>query len=431
MAHTPRRAGIVGLLIVGLVGTSGLAGASGSHVTLQLAHNISPVPNFDNPVGNPCSTQPTNQSGACDSYLLAAINRARRVEGVSTPMVLPSNWGRLSVTEQLFVLADLERVGRGLPPYLGLNRALSANAADAAAHDADPTVAKGFPVGLNPAGWYGVGGTWAGGDTWSTLEADYLWMYNDGWGGKYGTENYDCVSATSKGCWGHREELLGWDPQNNAGAGLGCTNCEMGTGFAMVHGMGSYVDLIEKPAGVAPAMYFTWSRDVRPYLKRVTTVATPTSMADYVTGDPLPYGTPVLGKVLARYASRVQSGLNGLGLGASVTADAAWVEMGRRGLDVAVTEASAFAHSPTPGTPVSAVTAICSALSPGSVATSTVTGLAHSAKARCAGANVVSWSVANVLGVVVVSGTATTTGMAESSALIAASTMPPNGVVAT
>jgi hypothetical protein len=37
-------------------------------------------------------------------------------------MILPLNWYLLSATQQLFVLADLERVDRGLPPYPGSER---------------------------------------------------------------------------------------------------------------------------------------------------------------------------------------------------------------------------------------------------------------------------------------------------------------------
>ena len=49
----------------------------------------------------------------------ASIDAARRREGVG-PMVLPSNVQRLTTAEQLFIVIDLERVDRGLAPYLGL-----------------------------------------------------------------------------------------------------------------------------------------------------------------------------------------------------------------------------------------------------------------------------------------------------------------------
>jgi len=71
-------------------------------------------------------------------YILQAIKTLGAIEGVR-PMVLPSNWFSLSVPDQLFVIADLERTARGLPPYLGINDALSANAQHAAASNSDPS----------------------------------------------------------------------------------------------------------------------------------------------------------------------------------------------------------------------------------------------------------------------------------------------------
>ena len=38
----------------------------------------------------------------------------------------------------------------------------------------------------------------------------------------------------------------------------------MGTGFAMVNGHASYVDLIEIPKGSLPPMSFTWANNVLP-----------------------------------------------------------------------------------------------------------------------------------------------------------------------
>jgi hypothetical protein len=201
---------------------------------------------------------------ACTDYVLAAINNARAIEGVR-PMVLPNNWFSLSVPEQLFVIADLERTARGLPPYVGINTALTADAQHAAATRSDPSVAPGFPMADDAQGSEGFGGAWSGGYT--VLAADYIWMYDDTWGGSAAkTSNIACTSAGAAGCWAHRDELLGSDPGYNPGVGLGCTNCEMGTGFAMVNGDASYVDLIEIPKGTAPPMTYTWANDVLPNL---------------------------------------------------------------------------------------------------------------------------------------------------------------------
>ena len=220
---------------------------------------------------NPCvtakATFPAYSNGAkCTGYILRALDAARRKEHLR-PMGLPSNWFKLNPPEQLFVLADLERVARGLPPYLGINKALKAEAQLAARHDADPTEAPGFPIGVDPQGDYGMGGAWA--DGFSTLAADYGWMYEDGWGGNTrSTFNLACTSAKAAACWAHRDELLGFDPAFNPGVGLHCRDCEMGTGFAVVHGLGSFVDLVELPAGKAPPVIFSWARDVEPYLPK-------------------------------------------------------------------------------------------------------------------------------------------------------------------
>ena len=200
---------------------------------------------------------------ACTRFVLRAINVARAVEHL-VPMVLPSNWYQLNASEQLFVLAGLERTARGLPAYVGLNRALTHSAQWAALRRVDPPLAVGFAVGHVANGVSGIGSTLALGYT--TLEADYVWMYQDGWGGSSSTPNMACRSLGAPGCWAHRDQLLGSDGTYSAGVGLHCTTCEMGTGFAVVAGSGSMTDLVEVPAGPPPAMYFTWAKDVVPYL---------------------------------------------------------------------------------------------------------------------------------------------------------------------
>lgn len=244
-------------------------------------HNIAATPNFFSSgtctadgCANPCLERfswPTyTDSKKCDDFVLRAVDHARKLEGVR-PMHLPTNWQRLTPEEQLFVLADLERVARGLPPYVGLNPALGKEARLAARRDEDPTLAPGFSVGLDPQGSYGFGGAWAGGSgSFSTLVADYGWMYDDGWGGSLAkTSNLACTSPRAKGCWAHRDELLGYDPGFNPGVGLYCSNCEMGTGFAVTHGAASYVDLVELPApGTKPPVTFSWAKDVVPFLPK-------------------------------------------------------------------------------------------------------------------------------------------------------------------
>ena len=253
-----------------------------AHTIPHPSANIAPNPNFLQPgkctfangvwsCANPCvvtaaalSWPGYTNTAACTNYVLQAINSARAVEGVS-PMVLPSNWYNITTTQQLFVVADLERTARELPAYVGINADLSADAQHAAQTNSDPTIAAGFPIANDAQGSPGFGGAWSGG--YSILAADYIWMYDDAWGGSAATtSNISCTSAQAAGCWAHRDELLGSDPGYNPGVGLNCTNCEMGTGFAMVNGGASYVDLIEIPDGSMPSMSFTWFNDVLPYL---------------------------------------------------------------------------------------------------------------------------------------------------------------------
>ncbi|HLK45217.1 MAG TPA: hypothetical protein VKT18_04480 [Acidimicrobiales bacterium] len=265
-------------VLVAFIGTSSST-ASGILPASNPRGNVAPSPDFLSSgtcsqlgsayrCSNPCVTgalQFPLITGApgCTDYVLAAINTARRREGLR-PMLLPTNWYSLSIAEQLFVVADLERVARGLPPYLGLNVHLTADAQRAAVHDTDPTIAAGFPIGTDKEGYDGMGGAWSSG--FSVLGADYFWMYDDGWGNGGVTYNLACTSSAAAGCWAHRDELLGFDPRYNPGVGLRCRTCEMGTGYAVTHGYASFVDLVELPKGRAPAMTFTWARNVKPYL---------------------------------------------------------------------------------------------------------------------------------------------------------------------
>ncbi|MCI4321904.1 MAG: hypothetical protein L3K05_06330 [Thermoplasmata archaeon] len=182
-------------------------------------------------------------------------------------MRLPRNWYSLTPPEQLFVLADLERVARGLPPYLGINAKLAAEAQRGAVGNRDPDAARGFAMSRDARGYQQFGGAWAGGDS-TTLGADYGWMYDDGWGGSRATtSNFACTGPGAPACWGHRDELLGSDPAFNPGVGLRCRTCEMGTGFSDAGRFSSYVDLVERPAGPPPPVTFSWARNVAPYLK--------------------------------------------------------------------------------------------------------------------------------------------------------------------
>ncbi|MDA8279546.1 MAG: hypothetical protein M0Z63_03855 [Actinomycetota bacterium] len=161
--------------------TSGIPDPSG---------NVAPVPDYP----RICAPSGTDSSAPCLAAVLGAVNHARALEGVR-PMVLPSDFGQLPIPEQLFVAVDLERVDRGLPPFVGLTAALDADAAIGARRAQDPPIPPGPVISADTE--------WAGGSV-NGLDAVYGWMYEDG----ANSGNLDCPHAGASGCWGHRHGIL-------------------------------------------------------------------------------------------------------------------------------------------------------------------------------------------------------------------------------
>ncbi len=189
-------------------------------------------------------------ASACESAEVAATDHAHALEHLA-PLRLPRNWTTLSVAEQLFVLADVERVSRGEAPILGLSGSLDAQAQAGAAHDADPTLMA--PV-AGATGAYVS--NWAGGD--NALDANYSWMYLDGWAGA-ATTNADCTATGAPGCWGHRDNIL-VDAAREPCLQGGCAYV-MGAGYVAGGaggGYGSFSELIVQVAGARPALLYTW-----------------------------------------------------------------------------------------------------------------------------------------------------------------------------
>jgi hypothetical protein len=212
----------------------------------------------DNPCADPSAVfagKPAelNSTPACTAAAVAAIGRARSTEHVGK-LVLPRDWAALTIPEQLFVVADLERVARGVPPLVGLVPALDAAAAVGARAGADPV----YPLSARDPG--PETSNWAGGE-YSSLIADYVWMYQDGWG--EGNGNGDCTAPHARGCWGHRDAILG------ALTGTGCTDCLMGAAFVGDNSRWgtSFAELfVVAPPDGSLKPTFTWARDVLPEL---------------------------------------------------------------------------------------------------------------------------------------------------------------------
>lgn len=141
-----------------------------------------------------CAANGLDSSPPCLQAVLQAVNAARAQEGVK-PMVLPADFGALTVPQQVLVAINLERVDRRLRPFAGLTLDLNRNAQQGADQANDPP---------DPGNTYTVADTeWAGGSS-NGLDADYGWMYDDG----IGSGNLDCPKGGGEGCWGHRHGIL-------------------------------------------------------------------------------------------------------------------------------------------------------------------------------------------------------------------------------
>jgi hypothetical protein len=156
------------------------------------AANFAETPDF----ASSCRTS-GNQSAPCISATTQATTAARAHEGLGA-MVLPSNFVALTPGEQLFVLADIERVDRGLPPIVGMVAPLNADAQNAAGANTDPTPVS-VPPGSTVTSW---ASNWA--EAAGPLGSNYNWMYDDG----LGSGNLGCTPSTPSSCWAHRDNIL-------------------------------------------------------------------------------------------------------------------------------------------------------------------------------------------------------------------------------
>ncbi len=177
----------------------------------------------------------------CTAAGVSEIDADRAQEGLG-PITLPTNFSSLDPAEQMFVLTDLERVDRGLPPVAGLSANLDAYAQQGADSGNDPS----FPPGTD-----GGGSLWAG--TPNIFDAYQAWMYDDGWDGS-GSSNESCTSPSAPLCWAHRDILLGSDVSPLLMGAAVSSNGQSGS-VAVV--------LVGGDGGDAP--YFTWGEET-PFL---------------------------------------------------------------------------------------------------------------------------------------------------------------------
>ncbi len=206
--------------------------------------NIAPNPDFY--VSPDCSTgNVIDVTTACLIQTILAVDNARAQEGVA-PMKLPTNYLSLTPAQELFVIANSERVDRGLPPIVGMTSQLNSSAQTGANDSTDPILPNGYNFTLS-------GSNWAGGIN-SVLGVNYAWMYQDGQGGFNG----DCTATNTSGCWGHRDNIL---------QSYDCNPCTMGAGTSLspqpVNGTvysPSYAEIfVGDTSGTSYFYTYTWS----------------------------------------------------------------------------------------------------------------------------------------------------------------------------
>lgn len=167
------------------------------------------------------------------------------------PLVLPSNFTKLTPREQLFTIINLERSARGLPVVTGLAANLDAVALAGAKRFTDPTpVFKG----------YRAADVTSAIDVPNAIVAVFFWVYDDGLMPNGTSGNGDCT-PTSGHCWSHRKAIL-----TNIAA-TGCiTPCVMGTAY--YHNAESTAYTTDFEYQLFPStdpMVFSWASEL-PYL---------------------------------------------------------------------------------------------------------------------------------------------------------------------
>jgi hypothetical protein len=196
-------------------------------------------------------------SATCIDESVAMLNAGRRNEGLG-PLLLPRNWARLTVPEQIFVLTELERTARGLQPDTGLAADWNTAARAGADDGTDPTRA-----GSGAPGFLAI---WAGGQQ-NPVIAMVGWIYDDAEFPDHTSQTINCSGVVASGCWGHRDAVL----RDTAATACG-RRCAVGAGYSpsgfAITGSGqnreSYAEVFGVDAANNPdPLMFRWTSELR------------------------------------------------------------------------------------------------------------------------------------------------------------------------
>ena len=200
-----------------------------------------------------------DDGSTCTANVAQATDTARSMlESLPALSLNLTAYEAMTVPEQLFVIANVERVARGVPPIAGLTAQLDTIAQTGADNNTDPSLNASSLTG--GAVIVSGGANWAGG-TSNPLGTNYYWMYDDG----PNSPNGDCTSPGAPGCWGHRDNILGGYATASLCSSYGLSGAQdvMGAGFTAngsAYGP-SFAEILIGACGAAPTdVVFTWQQ---------------------------------------------------------------------------------------------------------------------------------------------------------------------------
>ncbi|MGH9071434.1 MAG: hypothetical protein ACRDX8_09805, partial [Acidimicrobiales bacterium] len=211
--------------------------------------SLNPTSNLPDTFSSVCYTAGYS-SPPCTEAEIAAIDGARSDEGLAA-LTWQSALSSLTQAQQMYIVANEERIGRGLTPIAGMTAAAIQSATWGAQHNTDPN-------GADVPGAIRSVSNWA--EDFGELGAMFDWMYNDG----PGSFNVDCPASGGAGCWVHRDDIL-LSTANGATAAPAGYTWVGGTACAAESGL-SYLDACALEWVLVPTSSvtyeFTWEQAV-------------------------------------------------------------------------------------------------------------------------------------------------------------------------